>query len=161
MNVLLSLNLRFTNVTLILLSLNLKNIKTFCQLHIFETGIQNLPLKLKIPIIFPFQISKLPDKTNNLLVLFFVKLHLVEFSLNLGKRLYKSVSNSLPQCNIKGIFQSKNRLCSFFKFKFSIPLHLRPHLIYKFQCSNCNINYYSETERHLKVRACEHTGRLH
>ena len=29
-------------------------------------------------------------------------------------------------------------------------------LIYKFQCSNCNITYYSETERHLKVRAGEH-----
>ena len=34
--------------------------------------------------------------------------------------------------------------------------HLRSHLIYKFQCSNCNITYYGETERHLKVRAGEH-----
>ena len=30
------------------------------------------------------------------------------FSLNLRKRLYKSVSKSLPQCDIKVIFQSKN-----------------------------------------------------
>ena len=30
------------------------------------------------------------------------------FSLNLRKRLHKSVSKSLPQCNIKVIFQSKN-----------------------------------------------------
>ena len=30
------------------------------------------------------------------------------FSLNLRKRLYKAVSKSLPQCNIKVIFQSKN-----------------------------------------------------
>ena len=30
------------------------------------------------------------------------------FSLNLRKRLHKSVSKSLPQCNIKLIFQSKN-----------------------------------------------------
>ena len=79
-----------------------------------------------------------------------------KFSLNLRKRLYKSVSKSLPQCNIKVIFQSKNRLSSFFKFKDSIPLHLRSHLIYKFQCSNCNITYSGETERHLKVRAGEH-----
>ena len=77
------------------------------------------------------------------------------FSLNLRKRLYKSVSKSLPQCNIKVIFQSKNRLSSFFKFKDSIPLYLRSHLIYKFQCSNCNITYYGETEFHLKVRAGE------
>ena len=82
--------------------------------------------------------------------------YLGTFSLNLRKRLYKSVSKSLPQCNIKVIFQSKNRLSSFFKFKDSIPSHLRSHLIYKFQCSNCNITYYSETERHLKVRAGEH-----
>ena len=27
------------------------------------------------------------------------------------------------------------------------------HVIYKFQCSNCSITYYDETESHLKVRA--------
>ena len=78
------------------------------------------------------------------------------FSLNLRKRLYKSVSKSLPQCNIKVIFQSNNWLSSFFKFRYSISLDLHSHLIYKFQCSNCNITYYGETERHLKVRAGEH-----
>ena len=78
------------------------------------------------------------------------------FSLNLKKRLYKSVSKSLPQCNIKVIFESKNGLSSFFEFKDSIPLHLCSYLIYKFQCSNCNITYYGQTERHLKVRGGEH-----
>ena len=68
----------------------------------------------------------------------------------------KSVSKSLTQCNIKVIFQSKNWLSSLIKFKDSIPLYLRSHLIYKFQCSNCNITYYGKTERHLKVRAGEH-----
>ena len=57
------------------------------------------------------------------------------------------------------IFQSKNWLSSFFKFKDSIPLHLCSHLIYKFQCSNCNITYYSKTERHLKVRAGEYISK--
>ena len=65
--------------------------------------------------------------------------YLGAFSLNLRKGLYKSVSKSLPQCNIKVIFQSKDRLSSFFKFMDSIPLHLRSRVIYKFQCSNCNI----------------------
>ena len=78
------------------------------------------------------------------------------FSLKLRKRFYKAVSKSLPQCNIKVIFQSKNRLSNLFKFKDSIPLYLRSHVIYKFQCSNCNITYYGETERNLKVRAGEH-----
>ena len=72
------------------------------------------------------------------------------------KRLYKSVSKSLPQCSIKVIFQSKNRLSSLFKFKDFIPLYLRSHLNYKFQCSNCNITYYGEVERNLKVTAGEH-----
>ena len=76
-----------------------------------------------------------------------------KLSLNLGKCLYKSVSRLLPQCKIKVIFQSKNQLSSLFRFKYSIPLYLRSHLIYIFQCSNCNITYHSETERHLKVRA--------
>ena len=40
--------------------------------------------------------------------------YLGTFSLNLRKLLYKSVSKSLPRCNIKVIFQSKNRLSSFF-----------------------------------------------
>ena len=82
--------------------------------------------------------------------------YLGTFSLNLRKRLYKSFGKSLPQCNIKVIFQPKNWLSSFFKFKDSSPLHLLPHFIYKFQCSNCNITYYGETESHLKVRAGEH-----
>ena len=37
------------------------------------------------------------------------------FSLNLRKRLYKAVRKSLPQGNIKIIFNSKNRLSSLFK----------------------------------------------
>ena len=78
--------------------------------------------------------------------------YLGTFSLNLRKLLYNSVSKSLPQFNIKVIFQSKNQLSSFFKFKDSIPLYLRSHLNYKFACSNRNITYYDETERHLKVR---------
>ena len=83
--------------------------------------------------------------------------YLVTFSLNLRIRLYKLVSKSSPQCNIKVIFQSKNQLSSFLKFKESIPLYLRSCLIYKFKCSNCNITYYGQTELHLKIRAGEHT----
>ena len=72
------------------------------------------------------------------------------------RKLGKDLLIASPECNIKVIFQSKNQLSSLFKFKDSIPLYLRSHVIYKFQCSNCNITYYGETERHLKVRAGEH-----
>ena len=84
--------------------------------------------------------------------------YLGTFSLNLRKDLYKSVSNLLPPFNIKAIFQSKNWLSSLFKFKKSIPIYLRSHLIFKFLCSNCNITYNNETERHLKVKAYKDIG---
>ena len=72
----------------------------------------------------------------------------------------------LPQCNIKVIFKSENCLSNLFQFKDSIPKELRCHIVYKFLCSNCNITYYGETERHLNVRSREHfslsalTGKL-
>ena len=100
----------------------------------------------------PKQIVSTVPKRDLLLVLPF----LGTFFLNLRKLLYKSASKSLPQCNIKVIFQSKNRWSSFFKLKDSIPFYLHSHLIYKFQCSNCNVTYYGKSERHLKVRAGEH-----
>ena len=100
----------------------------------------------------PKQIVPTVPKRELLVVLPF----LGKFSLNLRKRLYKSVNQSLPQFNIKVIFQSKNRLSSLFKFKDSVTLYLCSHFIYKFQCSNCNITYHGETEHHLKVRAGEH-----
>ena len=78
------------------------------------------------------------------------------FYLSLRKCLYKSISKSSPKYNIKVIFQSKNWMSSLLKFKDSIPLYLHSHHIYNFQCSNCNITYYGETERHLKVRASEY-----
>ena len=85
--------------------------------------------------------------------------YLGTFFLNLRNRLYKSINKSLPQYNIKVIFHSKDRLSSFFRFKDSIPLYLRSHLIYKFQCSNCNITYSGKIERLLKVRAGEHLSK--
>ena len=63
------------------------------------------------------------------------------YSMNLKARLYKSVSKTSVQCNIKVIFQSENRLSSYFKFKDSIFLYLHYHLIYNFRCNNCNISY--------------------
>ena len=79
-----------------------------------------------------------------------------QFSLNLRPRLYNSFNKTLPQCNIKVIFQSKNHLSKLFRFKDSIPKELRSHIVYKFLCSNCNITCYGETERHLNVRFGEH-----
>ena len=76
--------------------------------------------------------------------------------MDLRSRLYNCFRKTLPQCNIKVIFQSENRVSNLFRFKDSIPKELRSHVVYKFLCSNCNITYYGETERHLNVRSREH-----
>ena len=79
-----------------------------------------------------------------------------QFSLNLRSILYNCLKKTLPQCNTKVVFQSKNCLSNVFRFKDSIPKELPSRLVYKFSCSNCNITYYGETERHLNVRSEEH-----
>ena len=79
-----------------------------------------------------------------------------QFSLNLRSRLYNCFNKTLPHCNTNVIFQSKNSLSNLFRFKDNIPKELRSHIVCKFLCSNCNIAYYGETERHLNVRSGEH-----
>ena len=83
-----------------------------------------------------------------------------QFSSNLKSKLYNCFNKMLPQCNIKVIFQSKNRLSNLFRFKDSIPKELHSHIVWKFLCSNCNITYYGKTERHLNVRSGEHLSLL-
>ena len=85
-------------------------------------------------------------------------LFLGQFSLNIRSILYNCFNKTLPQCNIKVIFQSKNHLSNLFRFKGSIPKELQSHLVYKFSCSNCNITCYSETERHVYVRSGGHSS---
>ena len=58
------------------------------------------------------------------------------------------------------ISQSKNSLSNIFRYKDSIPKELRSNIVYKFLCSNCNITYYGETERHLNVRSGENFSLL-
>ena len=77
-------------------------------------------------------------------------------SSNLKQKLRTCFKNSLPQCNIKIILKPTNRLSSLFRFKDVIPKELQPHLVYKFSCDNCNVNYYGKTERHLNVRSSDH-----
>ena len=58
----------------------------------------------------------------------------------------------------KIVFKSGGKIGDFFKFKDSIPSHIRSLVVYKFSCSSCNATYIGKTERHHKVRMCEHLG---
>ena len=42
------------------------------------------------------------------------------------------------------------------RFKDSIPKELCSYIVYKCLCSNCNITYFGETERHINVRSGDH-----
>ena len=90
--------------------------------------------------------------------LFIILPYLGTMSSNLKRKLKICFRNSLPQCNIKIIFKSTNRLSNLFRFKDVIPKELQSHLVYKFSCGNCNVTYYGKTERHIKVRSGEHLG---
>ena len=93
--------------------------------------------------------------------LFIVLPYLGTISSGLKRKLRTCFKNSLPQCNIKIILKSTNRLSSLFRFKDVIPKELQSHLVYKFSCGNCNVTYYGKTERHLNVRSSEHIGISH
>ena len=80
---------------------------------------------------------------------------------NLKCKLRTCFKNSLPQCNIKIILKSTNRVSSLFRFKDVIPKELQSHTVYKFSCGNCSGIYYGKTERHLNVRSSEHIGISH
>ena len=100
-------------------------------------------------IYMPKRILITLPKNYDLIVLLFLGL----LSLNLRSRLYNCFNKILPQCNIKVIFKSKYRLSNLSRFKDSIPKELRSHIVHELVCSNCNITYYGETERHLNVRS--------
>jgi hypothetical protein len=62
-----------------------------------------------------------------------------------------------PQVQIRVIFNYA--LCLFFfHFKDRIPLNLRSHVVYQFECQCCNALYLGKTCRHLHTRISEQCG---
>ena len=66
---------------------------------------------------------------------------------------YKSVSQSLSQCNIEVIFQFKIRLSNLFKFKAPFPYVFARTLFTNFSGVIAMLLIIAKTERHPKVRA--------
>ena len=93
--------------------------------------------------------------------LFIVPPYLGTLSSSLKRKLRTCFKNRLPQCNIKIILKSTNRLSFLFGFKDVIPKELQSQLLYKFSCGNCIVTYYDKTERHLNIRSSEHIGIPH
>ena len=56
------------------------------------------------------------------------------------------------------MFNSGNRLGSFFQFKDEVPLNPRSLILYKFTCISYNSAYVGKTRLHFLVRTFEHLG---
>ena len=76
-------------------------------------------------------------------------------SSSLKWKLRTFFKNLLPQCNIKLILKSENRLSYLIRFKTVIPKQLQSHIVYTFTCGNCDITYHGKTESHFNVRYSE------
>ena len=74
------------------------------------------------------------------------------------KKLQKLFSDYYPNAKIKIVFKTGIKIGSFFKFKDTIPSHIRSLLVYKFTCSSCNATYIGKSKRHHIIRMCEHLG---
>ena len=79
-------------------------------------------------------------------------------SFELRKKLYQFTTSYFPQCKLRIIFNSNNRLRNFFSFKDKIPLSVRSHILYQYTCDGCKAIYIGKTRRHYGVRTLEHLG---
>ena len=74
------------------------------------------------------------------------------------KNLKKLFQDCYPNAKLKIVFKSGMKIGNMFKFKDTIPSHIRSLLVYQFKCSGCNATYIGKTKRHHKVRMSEHLG---
>jgi hypothetical protein len=80
--------------------------------------------KLLIPIVLPY--------TGN-------------HAIQIRQQLHKLFSSAFPQVQLCVIFKPICRLSNFFHFKDRIPLNLRSHVVYQFECQCCNALYLGKT----------------
>ena len=98
-------------------------------------------------------VSKVPKKD-----LMIVLPYLGKLSFQICTRINHVMKNKLPHSNFRILFQIECKLINFFTFKDKIPIFLRSGIVYKFKSGCYNATYYGKTERHFKVRMCEHLG---
>ena len=77
------------------------------------------------------------------------------FSELTKKKIQHIAKKYCQTASIKLVFNSY-KIGQTFSTKDSIPLSLKSHVVYKFDCANCNASYIGETTRHLFTRCEEH-----
>ena len=84
--------------------------------------------------------------------------YLGKLSLQIPTKINCVMTNKLPYCNFKILFQTKSKLTDFFTFRDEIIVFLRAGIVHKFDCGGCNATHYGKTMRHFKFRMFEHLG---
>ena len=84
--------------------------------------------------------------------------YLGKASLDLRKRLRRTIERKLLFCKSKIIFRSKCRLNALSRFKNSLEKKICSGIFYRYTCSNCNVTCYGKTFRHFYTWAAEHMG---
>ena len=91
----------------------------------------------------------------------FVLPFLGELSLQTKTKIQKVLKGTLSCAKIQIVFKNQINLPNIFRFKDRLPSDFMSGVVCKFQCGRCNASYYSETDKHLKVRTGEHIGISH
>ena len=90
--------------------------------------------------------------------LIFVLAYLCKLSLDLRRRLRRTIERDLPYCKLKIIFRSKCRLNTLFRYKDPLKKKFRSGMIYRYTCSNFKVTFHGKTFCHFYTRAAEHMG---
>jgi hypothetical protein len=137
------------------------------KLHI----IQNFHLKLDYPLHVLYEIYRVcvANQITDRLIFYgphkprvFVTLPFIgQLSCNKVKRLIKSVIVK-NKCivDLKFVFVNKFAISSLFKFKDSLPLNMKSHVVYGLKCMDCAADYIGVTTRVLPARVQEHRDAL-
>ena len=79
-------------------------------------------------------------------------------SFHIRKQLENLFSNCYPQVSFRFIFTNPFTIGSFFRYKDRVPKALCANVVYKFNCSHCNVGYIGSSIRNLRIRVSEHKG---
>ena len=127
--------------------MEVENLREILKKNSSPSGILEQSIK---PVLNKVHVPKKVIPTVPKKKLFIVGPYLEMISSNLNFK------NSLPQCNIKIILKSTNRLFPPFRFKDVIAKELQSRIVNIFSCGNYSVTCYGKTEHHLNVRSTEH-----
>ena len=102
--------------------------------------------------------SKLPKEVTKQQTVLFILPFLGSYSIRIKTSVSKLFKKYYPDIKIRTVFQSPNRLSSYFRFKDRPSSLVCSNVIYNYTCSSCCATYYGKTSRNLKIRCLEHLG---